>query len=195
MQAFADMPSAKFVLRYAIASGYCKKIVSIGKWDNNCTALLNRFISETGFQQQMVDYVFKSVACALGWIECVSLCENSDVSAPIMKPDSKSSNDEWENYLNKFVEWKPNSQYPDLKGEGGVVVNGKGSISIYVSLEGECNKSVQSYATICDANGHIRKKVWVGYSDKIHGYVCHEEESIRISVEKIGKVIIWVETD
>lgn len=66
-KAFEQFPAFKYILRSIIAEGYSQKLNEIGKWDNRSIALVNNYIQHTGFIQDYVCFIFKSLALGLGW--------------------------------------------------------------------------------------------------------------------------------
>lgn len=72
-KAFDSYPSTKYILRAIINEGYGNKLLSYGKWDAQTLSLMHNFVAATGFQIDMVNIVFQSLAYALGYINSINL--------------------------------------------------------------------------------------------------------------------------
>lgn len=127
-QAYTEIPSSKYILRAIIADGYAKRLLEIGSWGNESKNLLSQFITQTGFQQNISIYVFKSVAYGLGWVKDVSISQNDNTTNPrpviknneIQLDKTQSQLDKMsdgalqkykkiaENYLTNIIEFKSN---------------------------------------------------------------------------------------
>ncbi len=69
LNAYQDLPAAKYILRAIITDGYMDKFLIIGKWDNQTEMLSQKFSNNTGFNQENVSFIFSNIAYGLGWIE------------------------------------------------------------------------------------------------------------------------------
>ncbi|MBD5208515.1 MAG: hypothetical protein HDS80_01030 [Bacteroidales bacterium] len=85
-KAYAEMPSAKYILRAIIADGFAHKLLVIGTWNNEAVNLASRFIATTGFMPDAVETIFKSLSYGLGWQK---KWENSTVTTTQPTPQSK----------------------------------------------------------------------------------------------------------
>lgn len=91
-QAYTDCPSAKYVLRAMIADGYSKRLLDIGSWSLQAEQLMNKFVNDTGFQQQIANQVFQSVAYGLGWKNSVDVTDNGMSPQPSQNPSHPQPN-------------------------------------------------------------------------------------------------------
>lgn len=67
--AFDEEPSAEFILRTFIADGYANRMLSIGKWNEECREVIKNFIVSTGFRSRICNIVIRSIAYGIGWID------------------------------------------------------------------------------------------------------------------------------
>ena len=72
LNAYQDLPAAKYILKAIIADGYMSQFLSIGNWNNKTEALVQKFSKSTGFTFEVVSVIFQSVAYGLTWIENIS---------------------------------------------------------------------------------------------------------------------------
>lgn len=172
-QAYADSPSAKYVLRAMIADGYSKRLLALGSWGSAAQQLLSKFVSETGFQAPVANLVFQSIAYGLGWKSSVELASNPSpaTTPPLSNPNkidgsrlnktarqinnlSEASfynyKEAAEQYLESIIEFKT-----DFKQGLGV------DVAAYVDF-----KSMASFYIRFEINGKI--KVKYDYSIKFH---------------------------
>lgn len=84
-QVFELCPSARYMLRSLIEDGYSAKLLSCGAWNNQAIALLSNYSDLTGFQPNVLTYVFRSIAYSLSWVQespvfdpnCIAITSNS----------------------------------------------------------------------------------------------------------------------
>lgn len=67
-KAYDTLPPSKYILRAIILDGFTKKLLIIGAWNTNSHKLCQQFIMSTGFQSEYVNFVFKSLAYGLKYI-------------------------------------------------------------------------------------------------------------------------------
>ena len=74
-QAFAEVPAARHVLREMRAEGYCEKLYDLftanENWQNKMPNYLAAFIQGHAYKEDLVVYVFMSMAYGLGWVDSV----------------------------------------------------------------------------------------------------------------------------
>lgn len=71
-RAFDSAPASKYVLRAIIIDGYARKLLSAAGWNTTVSSLISQFIIETGFQSDLVNYVFLCIAYGLKYINSIS---------------------------------------------------------------------------------------------------------------------------
>lgn len=69
---FDNYSSTRYILKAIITGGYSDSLLKIGKWDISVVSLIHNCVIGTGFQKNMVNYVFQSLAYALGYIDKVN---------------------------------------------------------------------------------------------------------------------------
>lgn len=84
-KSFDSCPSTKYILKAIISEGYASKLLSLGKWNTQTVSLIHNFVGATGFQPDMVNLVFESLAYALGYINSINL-KNIKIPSPAQKP-------------------------------------------------------------------------------------------------------------
>lgn len=67
--AFDESKSFKLIIKYFKSEGYLTEILSIDDWDLTSLKIKSRFIDSTGIEKDKVEYIFDSVAFALGLCE------------------------------------------------------------------------------------------------------------------------------
>lgn len=74
-QGFAEVPAARHVLREMKTEGCCGKLyglyVSNENWQNKMPNYLAAFIRDHAYKEDLVVYVFMSIAYGLGWVDSV----------------------------------------------------------------------------------------------------------------------------
>lgn len=89
LNAYNNFPASKYILRAIISDGYTDKLLSIGQWDLNAVSLYQHFVSTTGFQNDIVHYVFQSLAFGLGYINSVTPANSPNITnTPLRNRDS-----------------------------------------------------------------------------------------------------------
>ena len=64
-----NQPAVKFVLRNMVSMGYVDQLVQMGSMDHaRCFSLVQKFVTETGFQELLAVKVALGIAYGLGWI-------------------------------------------------------------------------------------------------------------------------------
>jgi hypothetical protein len=117
-KAYDNYPSSRYVLRIMIGEGYMQKLYSIGKWNNLSESLQNKFSVITGFEIEIVEIVFQSIAFGLGWINKISPTHSKRYNSNISHNKSCLSQQEWDHltyeqrvdYYNTNTIWNNNSQ-------------------------------------------------------------------------------------
>lgn len=75
-QAFVEVPAAKHVIREMIAEDYCSKLYAIvaanENWQDKMPNYLAGFIQSHAYKEDLVVYVFMSLAYGLGWVDSVT---------------------------------------------------------------------------------------------------------------------------
>lgn len=203
-QAYKDEPAAKFVLRMFISEGYVQKLVSIGKWNDQCQKLIKKIVAETGFQTNIVDMVLQSIACALGWKKSVEIVKptNGDITttsqpSPIpsptqTKPSLRASSEKWEDYLESLIEWKVDMKNQfNLDCTVSIRVDDDKEFHILTTLNGK-HKGIDLNADIYNDNNKLKATESLLYSsDAIKGYCSKDCWVYDIKANKVGKIIIY----
>ncbi len=68
LNAYEDVPAAKFIVRTLIGEGVTGRLLAIGEWNHAAEQLISRFILATGFMPDSVNAIVKAIAFALDWI-------------------------------------------------------------------------------------------------------------------------------
>ena len=75
-QAFVEVPAARHVLREMRTEGYCSKLYAIHaaneNWQTKLPNYLAAFIQSHAYKEDLVVYVFMSLAYGLGWVDSVT---------------------------------------------------------------------------------------------------------------------------
>ncbi|MBS5527903.1 MAG: hypothetical protein KHX42_07075 [Prevotella sp.] len=200
-QAFTDCPSAKYVLRAMISDGYIKRLLTIGAWNVQAQQLLNRFVSDTGFQPQVADIVLQSVAYGLGWKKCVevTVSTNSNGNNPSSqsvpspaKPGARASLELWEDYLESLVEWKVDlMQKYNVKANLSIRICEDKKFFLYCDLEGNTKNAIALNAAIYDEKNRMKTHVLFLYTYRpLDGYYSADCLVNDIKANNVGKIII-----
>lgn len=91
-QAYNEVPAAKYVLRAIITDGYARQLLAIGKWNNDCQRLIDKYVTVTGFQYNIVNYLFQSLEYGLGWINSIENPKNNNNDIIIKREKQSISN-------------------------------------------------------------------------------------------------------
>ncbi len=97
-QAFAEVPSSRHVLREMRTEGYCAKLYALSvaqdDWQSKMPNYLAAFIRDHAYKEDLVVYVFMSMAYGLGWVDSVVDYEDAQWSGQFVgdpeKPKSTS---------------------------------------------------------------------------------------------------------
>lgn len=75
-QGFSEVPAARHVIREMIAEDYCSKLYAIvvanENWQDKMPNYLAGFIQKHAYKEDLVVYVFMSIAYGLGWVDTVA---------------------------------------------------------------------------------------------------------------------------
>ena len=71
-RAFDSDPASKYVLRAIITEGYAQRLLSASGWNTKVSTLISQFIIETGFQSDLVNYLFMCIAYGLKYINSIA---------------------------------------------------------------------------------------------------------------------------
>lgn len=221
-QAYTEVPSSKYILRAIIADGYAKRLLQIGSWGNESKKLLNQFVTQTGFQQNVSVFVFKSIAYGLGWVKEVSVSQNDTTSTPqpvikkneIQLDKTQSQLDKMsdgtfqkykknaEDYLANIIEFKS-----DFENDLGAKViphiefNQYEGFFLRFEVDGvvkiKYDYSIMFYAILYDANNKIitREELYVGiHHPKFEVCQCFIASSCYHKVNNIQRIVVyWTE--
>lgn len=206
LHAFNERPSAKYVLRAIISEGYSRKLLSIGRWNVKAQRLESIFVNATGFQSDLVDFIFQSVAYGLGWKSTIDFSENnqskttlnqSRQNGKIQKPTGKFNAEKWEDYLESLIEWKI-----DFKKRLGadcnisITVDTDKHFRVFADLEGKSDNSVAIYVAIYDDKGKMRVSRMLLYTgNKMDGYYSQNLYVYEIACNKVGRIVIRAEIE
>lgn len=212
-KAYAEMPTAKYILRAIIADGFAHKLLSIGKWNNDAINLASRFASNTGFMPESVEILFISLAFGLGWVNQLPKIANAN-SAPKTQPAtstslvkhkkswSKLNVEEREEWLNSLVEIKKSScglTYDSIYIADDSYNN---DVAFYINYEvsGRLPKDrwVNLAYAIYDTSNRLRKKSILtstlgGSKGKSYNIVDSDYVSLNFKYNDIGKIMIYIE--
>jgi hypothetical protein len=170
---FDGFPASKYVLRAIIADGYAGKLLSEGKWDANAMALRQQFISKTGFQNDLVNTVFLSLAYGLSYIDDLEFStqtedgKKKETSITPQKQNNavkrKWSKDDYDNYLLSIIEWKTDFpfQYGITIDKVSFEIEGTAPQALYFNAEVNgfmCKSNCDIWAVFYDKKNKIRKK-------------------------------------
>ena len=65
---YEESKAFRIILRIIISEGYIEQIRMTKNWELNCSKLIERFVNNTGFQEDKAVYVINSIAIGLGLI-------------------------------------------------------------------------------------------------------------------------------
>lgn len=152
--AYDSMPSIKFILKTVIEEGYMNQLIGKGKWDISCDKLIDTFVSSTGLERTIVQYLFSCVGYALGWFKdepSLSNGTSNSTSTNIASRSVKSSvspthgkrmsKDDMFDYLLSIVEIDPS-----INAVTGLTIN-------QVSFEIDSSKE---FSFICEISGNMK---------------------------------------
>lgn len=221
-QAYTEVPSSKYILRAIIADGYAKRLLEIGSWGNESKKLLSQFITQTGFQQNISIYVFKSVAYGLGWVKDVSVSQNGNTTNPrpviknneIQLDKTQSQLDKMsdgafqkykknaEDYLTNIIEFKSNFEKElGTKVVPHIEFNQYEGFFLRFEVDGEIkikyDYSIMFYVILYDSNNKIitREELYIGiHHPKFEVCQSFIASSSYHKVNNIQRIVVyWTE--
>lgn len=86
--AFEEYPASKNILREIIDSKYSQQLYNCMLWNMQAEKLASEFVTKTGFQKPLSNYVFQCIAYSLGWVKTVALpvdSQNETTKSPSVK--------------------------------------------------------------------------------------------------------------
>lgn len=137
---YEECKAFRIILRVIISEGYLDQIRMTKNWETNCSKLIERFVNNTGFQEEKSAYVINSIAIGLG-LTNASYSYNQDNSTCVTHSNFDYTNTEAENGVKGGI-----------KDEYGVVYSKDGERLIACK-----KKSITSYKVkegtkiICDS--------------------------------------------
>lgn len=90
--AFENIQGAKYIMRALIDEGITRKLLYLDKYDNSAKELAHRFIITTGFNSDIVNEIFNSLAYGLGWIKRMPQAKKSDPSISVQTTKQSPTN-------------------------------------------------------------------------------------------------------
>lgn len=223
-KAYSDMPTAKYILRAIIADGFARKLLVIGKWNNNAIKLVSCFISTTGFIPEMANLIFKSIAYGLGWvnewekfeslkndkyssINPQTSSQSSSLSHNFAKKWSKKMNDdETEEFLMSILEYDEEgaNKYKVSIENLHFIVDDDEDIFISCELRKKYRKEycVNLLFALYDSKGRLRYSS--DHHDKCVGYLDSNDRGTKpvtcyfteVKASDIGKIkLYWKSPD
>lgn len=212
-KAYSEMPTAKYILRAIIADGFAHKLLQIGEWNNDAITLTYRFASNTGFMPDSVEFLFKSLAYGLNWVNHLPNLTNANSnqetqpktsvsSVKRRKSWSKLDVEEREEWLNSLVEIKQSTcglTYDSIYIADDSYDN---DVAFYINYEvsGRLPKDkwINLAYAIYDTSNRLRKKSILtstlgGPIGKSYNIVDSDYVSLNFKYYDIGKIMIYIE--
>lgn len=213
LNAYQDIQGSKYILRAIIVDGFAQKLLHIGRWNNDAINLASQFASITGFMPDLVEFLFKSLAYGLDWINhppkitsIISATETQSTpttsSVKRKKSWSKLNVEEREKWLNSLVEIKQSLcglTYDSIYIADDSYDN---DVAFYINYEvsGKLPKDrwVNLAYAIYDTSNRLRKKSiltsTLGDSKgKTYNIVDSDYVSLNFKYYDIGKIMIFIE--
>lgn len=86
--AFENYPALRNITRILLADGYGKKIKAQNGWNMLCMTMVSDISRDYSFDQTLVEYVLKSIAFGLGYINDVTVPSSNNASSQSNQPNS-----------------------------------------------------------------------------------------------------------
>ena len=196
-QVFDMCPSAKYMLRSIINDGYGAKLLSCGSWNARAVSLLSQYSEMTGFQTNVLTYVFRCLSYGLNWTSEVPVFDPSYVE---VKSDKiEYTKEEMEDSLLEKVQYNPllSSKYGLNTPNCYFTMDSETRISISLEISGELKnaKALGIYFAIYDKRNRVRYSSILQCLDSSYeGFkVSMSMFEIGISVQEITKITIYPE--
>ena len=116
-QAFDCLPASKYVTRAIIDDGYSKRLLACKKWDSSAQQLPHQFALNTGFQLELVNKIFQSMAYGLGWLSSIDNTTTNQCSPIVptqpstrLKLGKNPTIQEANRYFTSIIERKPETE-------------------------------------------------------------------------------------
>ena len=212
LQAAADNPAARYILRAIIADGYAARLLRIGEWNDEAKSLASYFASITGFVPAATERVFQSLAYGLKWLKRMPKAAPSAPSAPSAptpppvtpnrrKPWSKLTVDEREAWLNSLVEIRQPSCGLTIDSVYIADSSYDDTVTFYINFEisGKISKKfewVNAAYAIYDSKNRLRVRGALISSlngGKSYNIIDSSPESLNFKYYDIGKILIFID--
>lgn len=216
--AYDDIAASKYILRSIIVDGCMTKFLSIGKWDNNAILLINKFHTSTGFKEEAVNDIFRSIAYALGWItnykplgsQSKNIQKNQDIS---LIPDSQFSQltkKQQEDYITKLITVDSNIEnIVGISIKGNIGIGGGVTLWVNVEASGKLRQKndISVFVAVYDRDGNLKelRKVMKFDNNPILSPICCSRvffdgflkagNSGKCFLCNISKILIYAERD
>lgn len=185
-QAYADMPTAKYILRAIISDGYADKLLKVGEWNNEAKNLASHFSQSTGYMPDAVNTLFQSLAYGLGWVRRLTASSSPNSSStPLslalapskIKPTGPRSNgwsktmneDETDEFFQRITEYDKSTEAQfqvKLENLYYFVEDDKLCFSCEMKRKFRREKSITLNVALYNAKGKVVTSSWVSYVDQ-----------------------------
>lgn len=179
-----------------VTKGYYQQLANYDEWDGKCQELVQNFVLETGFNEELVLTTFGCIVNGLSWESSISdFTQELDSrlqKLSLLRPSSRAPEEEWDSFLSKRIQWKIDPLEYGIKVKASVVTDkGQKTLNVYVELS-NCNyQKVELNTTIFDVNGLIKGTDTLLYSKIVDKYeVAQSTFWLKCSVTKINKIVI-----
>ena len=189
-------PSIDFILKTMVAKGYYEQLVNYDEWDGHCQELVQKFVFETGFNEDLVLTIFGCIVNGLSWESSMNDF-NQELDTRLQKlsplrPSPRAPEEEWDDFLSKRIRWKIDPLEYGIKAKASVVTDkGQKLLKVFVELNNCKYQKITLNATIFDVNGLIKDTDALLYSKIVDKYeVAQSTFFLKCSVTKINKIVI-----
>ena len=136
-QVFDMCPSSKYMLRSLITDGYGAKLLACVSWNNKAGSILSKYSEMTGFQTNVLTFVFRSIAYGLSWT--YEIPKFGHASVEVKSDKIELTKEEVEDALFDKVEINPllNGKYGISASNYSFTYDSETPLSISLEVSGE----------------------------------------------------------
>lgn len=197
MDAFKGLPpSIEFILKTMVENGCYEQLANYDEWDGHCQELAQKFIFETGFNEDLVLTIF---GCIVNGLSLESSIDdfNQELDTRLQKlsplrPSTRAREEEWDDFLSKRIQWKIDPLEYGIKAKSSVSVDKRQKrLTVFVELNNCQACELSLYATIYDINGLIKDTGLLLYEECAQKFMVGKHNCfLKCSATKINKIVI-----
>lgn len=202
--AFEQYPATKYILREIIDSKYSQQLYNCTLWNMQAEKLIIEFVTKTGYQKPLSNYVFQCIAYSLGWVKTVSAPLESQNEPPKIPSVNFFNMPLYKQraYIRSIVDIKIDFNSYNVKpywffdkaGDPTWDRNYKACIRVVLAIEGVLNRDMDIRYTTYDFKGNkrCRENLIVFQKSKFQG-VSEVDKQIQlgVNINRLAKIEIY----